>query len=281
MITMKIPLWLRAFFDFILRRSHRRTVTPPPLPTPLLLSPPPPPPIEEPETEPEPVKISAPPSPIEEPEPEPEPVRISANRNERRRLERLRRKHDKFVQPKGPLPKPVTRTDKIKPKPRRSTVVVADEDDGKDEEILCADKHHEDRNGEDVLYKEAEFYGEFNFRDTILQQLERYFVYLARMKKHSPQSYALYRQIGATILPYVRTGADERGRDDDGDDEEQKSLPLWFHNTRPAFGCYAYGADPETEKYESAEHREGQGHNGCRSSCTTPSSAIRRRKSSR
>jgi hypothetical protein len=196
------------------------------------------------------------------PEPQPEPAQIeetpleavrfvSPNRAERRRLERRRRKHDKFVTPQGPQPAPKPSsppTPRPKPLPR---VEIITEDDGKDAELFLADKHHEDT--QDVLYREAELYGEFNFRDTILQQLDRYFVYLKRMQKKDPQSYGFYKQVGATILPYVNTMAyDRKGTSLDDDKPKHKLIPLapWFHKRRPAFGCFVYGADPETEKWE-------------------------------
>lgn len=208
---------------------------------------------------PKPQRIS-PPSPPKEPTPvklaEPAPVvtEISSNRRERRALERARRKYDKFVKPQGvAIEKPKRETQQVKPRQKRVEVIVADEavDDA---EITIADSHHENRD-DVVLYKEAELYGEFNFRDTILQQLERYFVYIERMKKADPDAYGFYREVGATILPYLASGSWKRG--DKEDDEKSKKhvtpLPGYFHKTRPSFGCFVYGADPETERYE----REG------------------------
>lgn len=199
------------------------------------------------------IVVSPPPLPEQQQRPR-QIVEMSANRKERRRLERLRRKHDKFITPKGPTPIAVSRPKKdvTAVKPERVEVIV----DDKDNNDLIIDEHHADRGGEDVLYEQAELYGEFNFRDTILEQLECYFVYLHRMKKKDHDSYHFYKQVGATVLPYIATGSYNRQREEDKleqekHNEEQLTLPSWFNQQRPSFGCYVYGADPETEKYET------------------------------
>lgn len=163
---------------------------------------------------------------------------------ELRRLERRRLKHDKFVTPKGELPPPVTR-DPPPPKPKVEHPVA----EPRYPKMHVVGKHHED--SQEVLYDESEFFGMFNFRDTILQQLERYFVYLARMKKYDRDSYGFYRQYGATLMPYINVGAHDReGTSKEGPDDWKPFLAEWFHRHRPSFGCFAYGTDPETEKYE-------------------------------
>jgi hypothetical protein len=181
------------------------------------------------------------------------PLSRAQRRRDLRELEKRRRKHDKFVTPQN-KPEPVEPLPRPQPQPRPSPppgeVVEIN-----DAEVFFHDRHHEDT--EDVLYKETEIYGEFNFRDTILQQLERYFVYLVRMRKKDPDAYALYRQVGAVILPYVVTGAHARGVKEDDKDEYQGHLSDWFHRTRPAFGCFVYGIDPESEKYEMTAKRKG------------------------
>ena len=218
-----IPRWFRNFVTKLFRRKPV-VAPPPPPPPPLEVAPPPPPPS---------FQLPA------------------ANRSQRRKLERLRRRHDKFVTPQGPQPVKQTRqpTQHIKPQPQPQPSAPEPVDDN---DYTIADEHHEDRTGPRVLYEESEIYGEFNFRDTILQQLERYFVYLERMKKYDWSSYALYRQIGATVVPYVACGSHDRKKDKEDFDPKEPvpALPEWFHKTRPAFGCYVYGADPETEKYE-------------------------------
>jgi len=175
-------------------------------------------------------------------------------------MERRRRRHDKFVKPNGELP--------VKPKrdPRPAQEVKPEsmarpDDTTPDEPCIeeglgyVAEPHHEDREAGDVMFKYEEALGEFNFRDTILDQLDRYFFYLKRMKKNAPDTYGFYKEIGATILPYLATGAFHRQREDRDTDRTAPlpPLPSWFHETRPTFGCYVYGADPETEKFEQGQ----------------------------
>jgi hypothetical protein len=169
----------------------------------------------------------------------------------------MRRKYDKFVHPQGELPQPHQRpeTQEIEPRLPRVDIIMEEESES-DQEILIADSHHEGPKDELVLYKQTELYGEFNFRDTILQQLERYFVYVKRMKKHSPDDYEFYRQVGAHVLPYSATGADRRQSKEDKKDTRPIVLSAWFHQHRPSFGCFVYGADLETEKYELAETKK-------------------------
>ncbi len=200
----------------------------------------------EPEPAPQPI-MAAEPEPIA---PEPIVSEISSNRHERRKLERARRKYDKFVTPVGKPPKkPKPETQEIKPERRKRIEIITPAEAVHDNELLIADSHHENR-ADVVAYKEAELYGEFNFRDTILQQLERYFVYLDRMKKHDPDAYGYYCQMGATILPYLATNAQNRGAKDPNKQRRVTPLADWFNKTRPSFGCFVYGADPETERYE-------------------------------
>lgn len=194
-----------------------------------------------------PVKTAAVPPPLPLVAPAADIVEVSKNRHERRALERARRKYDKFVTPQGPVVEKPKRA--TQPKPRRKKIEVVVPDAVDDAELLIVDSHHENR-ADRVLYKEQETYGEFNFRDTILQQLECYFTYIERMRKNDPDAYGYYREVGATILPYVATGSWDR--EDHTHENFKKTTPLadWFNKTRPAFGCYVYGADPETERYE-------------------------------
>jgi len=131
------------------------------------------------------------------------------NRAERRRYEHARKRHDKFVEAGGPIPikkPPREKRDKKQDVLPPLPAVAADFTSGN---FDIVDRHH-DEGQEKVLYEESEFYGEFNFRDTILDQLERYFVYLHRMKKHDPDAYGFYKQVGATIIPYLAVGYRDR-----------------------------------------------------------------------
>jgi hypothetical protein len=181
------------------------------------------------------------------------PIVTYTEPTEIRKYERERRKHDKFVTPQGELPmqeaKPHPVTQEIKPK----LTPAVDEEARVLPNAAGADfidEHHED--GGLVLYRHDEVIGEFNFRDTILEQLDLYFRYLKRMKRHDPDAYGLYRKVGATLLPYLATGAWKRDRCRPEQPMPHPPLPSWFNLTRPGFGCFAYGTDPETEKFEKA-----------------------------
>lgn len=235
-----IMTWLRRLWHY------RRQPTLPPITEP--------PPELAPITEPPPV-MAAPPEPIV--------TEISSNRHERRQLERARRKYDKFVTPAGVIPsKPKPKTQEVSAPRRKHVEIITPAETVNDAEIFIVDDHHENRN-DLVAYKESEIYGEFNFRDTILQQLECYFVYLERMKKKEPDSYGYYREVGATLMPYMANGSWRRDAPEDEREEARTCVtPLadWFNKTRPSFCCYAFGADPETEKYEKEKKAKQAGY---------------------
>ena len=198
-------------------------------------------------------------------EPEPKPSapetqpEIKLPRRDRRRLialERARRKHDVFVTPKGPEPlkrerkqPPINKNPKPEPEPELS--------DG-DTEYHIADKLHYD---ELVLVKESEMYGEFNFRDTILDQLDRYWTYLERMKKHDADAYGFYKELGSILVPHAasRTYKNELTHKWTAEEIEQckkfNVLPPWFRKNRPSFGCVAYGTHSIAEQIESENRK--------------------------
>jgi len=234
-------------------------------PQPAILPPPLPPAVARPAPLPPPELHEPVPAPLHRTSPGP-----SANRAERRRLERLRRRHDKFVTPKGPKPAKIER-EAVEPKPKPDPVPppevpeVPEVPEGPREasgNFYMADKHHEDREGKNVLYVETEIHGIFSFRDTILQQLELYFVYLERMRRRDSDAYALYRQVGAIVVPYLANNAHYRNlpERDEKPLGPQKPLTAWFKQTRPGFGCFVYGVDPETEKFEAkpAPQKDGE-----------------------
>jgi hypothetical protein len=80
--------------------------------------------------------------------------------------------------------------------------------------------------------------GVYYLKESILDQLDRYFHYLARMKRSDRQSYDLYKRVGAHIVP---------GRfrfHNDG------AVSKWWVQNMPAFGAVAWGTNPEIEAYE-------------------------------
>jgi len=181
---------------------------------------------------------------------------------ELRRLERARIKRDKLVTPKNLellelIKRSEAKTSTQPPQPEQEEEI---EPDCKTNEHLIADELVVGDGQGDVLFKESEFSGEFNFRDSILDQLDRYWVYLERMKKHDADSYELYKQVGATLVPYATTGINHDLHDYEGmsrmtaeEIKEYKAeiqIPPWFRTHRPAFGCIAVGTDPLHEQHE-------------------------------
>lgn len=234
----RLRLLYETFKRVILRK--RSSAVPPPVQS----EPPEPkpePPKSEPKPEPEP--LSAPPEPEAEPKPttaQSPPVRRPTAKQRISRYERARLKLDRFVEPKGPTPKKLTRTTT----PRKPKPVIANEPDVPSAELKIVE--------DGLLFKESEMYGDYNFRDTILDQLDRYWVYLARMKKNDPDSYAMYSKLGAVIVPQVKFGFHRSAKvEDDVKHKVQKAeLSAWWKVNRPSFGCVAYGIDKVTEAEE-------------------------------
>jgi hypothetical protein len=185
--------------------------------------------------------------------PQPSRHQRRAKDSQRRKFERARMKFDKFVEPKGEIPTKQPRAPQTEPTtpsaPRCKDVTITD--DGNE---LIIGGHHFDHNT-DVAYYGDEMYGEFNFRDTILDQLERYFVYLDRMQKRDPGAYGFYRNVGAILMPYLATPDVwlKEWHPQHKHGTKMDKLSAWFLQTRPTFGCIAYGTSPEAEKKE----REG------------------------
>lgn len=173
-------------------------------------------------------------------------------------MERARRRYDKFIKrPKAPKthrearprsePQPEPQPEPEPPRPPPPLL---------NSEILIGE---ETATKEVVRIAESEMYGEFNFRDTILDQLDRFFVYLKRMRKRDPDSYAFYKKIGVTLLPLAATnmtGLQFRGEINEDDDARLEPMPKlseaapWFNEHRPAFGCFAYGINKHIEARE-------------------------------
>ena len=91
---------------------------------------------------------------------------------------------------------------------------------------------------------DPEQWGQYYFRDTILDQLDTYWIYLKRMRRGDRDSYNLLRQTGIQLMPHAATRSFDKWRD--GSPE----LSPWWHNNRPSFGAIAYGFDDVTEEAE-------------------------------
>jgi hypothetical protein len=84
-----------------------------------------------------------------------------------------------------------------------------------------------------------EKWGQYYFRDAILDQLDRYFIYLKRMKYHDRDAYELHRRLGIHIMPQSAVQAFDDWRDEGSMDD----LDTWFIEHRPGFGAVSYGLD--------------------------------------
>lgn len=188
-------------------------------------------------------------------------ARKKIDNQQRRHFEKQRMKFDKWVTPQGTPPTPGHRAPSTAPE--NETDEAADEPEiGSgvwDDDRCIVDVHYSDRKT-DVLYEPEEFLGHFNFRDSILDQIERTFFYVDRMAKHDVDSYKFYQHVGATLVPYVSV-PDIREPDFDGPyDKERAELTPWFKTTRPTFGCIAYGSYPEAERIEKDELQKTRLH---------------------
>lgn len=148
-------------------------------------------------------------------------------------------------------PEPAQAIDKseLQPEPEPEPKSVVEEAN-----FYMIDKLHYDEN---VLVEETELYGEFNFRDTILDQLDRYWFYLDRMRKHDADAYGFYKQVGAVMVPHVVLRSWEDNEHEKATPEEIQKykdkifLPPSFKQNRPSFGCIAYGTNSVVEQREA------------------------------
>jgi hypothetical protein len=226
-------------------------------------------PLSEPRAESEPSMASEPaivsePYPLSEPEIASEPSSSSEpksesdqpkyNRSQRRSMERARRRRDKWVTPQGPSPTPIPRTLRNTP-PREKKADASPTKEELEQAQMLYDESSE------LVWAESEFWGEFNFRDSILDQLDRYWVYLERMKWKDPDAYGFYKEVGAVIVPHTTINLTRSKEDDEAGihkftEEEMEELrkgivlPPWFKNHRPGFGCVVYGANSVVEREE-------------------------------
>lgn len=202
---------------------------------------------------PSPIEHTPPPEPPTPPPP-PDIEPVAPNRHMRRTWDRARRKQDKFVTPKGPKPTPIPRVGHNRPPAKPIAPAIADENF----DII--------QGNDGMLYAESELYGVYNFRDTILDQLDRYWVYLRRMRLKDPQAYGLYKQIGATVVPLMswimQDGINAGPETEEEKREQLQPLSPWWRQNRPAFGCVCYGMSSIIEREEMLEptvpHKKGQ-----------------------
>jgi hypothetical protein len=181
---------------------------------------------------------------------------------ERRKFERARMKHDEWVKPGGS--KPIKHEQPAAAKLDHAAPIAKEQKQEQEpydpNQKLIVDEWLAGTGGEKVLFEESEFYGTFNFRDTILRQLDRYWVYIERMKRNDPDAYGFYRKFGATVVPYCATHTNFKQKSIKKLSAEQLEkykldiyLTPWFKQQWPTFGCTCHGINPIDEERERAD----------------------------
>jgi hypothetical protein len=95
--------------------------------------------------------------------------------------------------------------------------------------------------------EDREQWGQYYFRDQILDQLDNYFAYLKRMRREDKDAYELHSKLGIQIMPQSAVNAFDKWRND----AEEAELSAWWLATRPGFGAVSYGIDRRSLHYES------------------------------
>jgi hypothetical protein len=96
--------------------------------------------------------------------------------------------------------------------------------------------------------EDEEKYGQYYFRDQILDQLDQYFVYLKRLKARARNEYDLHHQLGIHVVP----GRTLQTFDDWRFEGTMDELDAWWKENRPAFGAIAYGMDYDSLNQQRA-----------------------------
>jgi hypothetical protein len=91
-----------------------------------------------------------------------------------------------------------------------------------------------------------EQWGQYYFRDAILDQLDTYFVYLRRMRRADKDAYELHRQLGIHLMPQSAVGSFDQWRTK----EQTEDLSAWWKSHRPGFGAVSYGLDKSSVEFE-------------------------------
>ena len=203
-------LWIVVWFRRVFFISVPVDVTPAPAPEP-------PAPIVDEVGVPPP--LSPPPSPYEPPKPEPTPIFVA-------------RPAKSGMKPKGD-------------KPRRH-----DSEPKTDTETVRTSGHSSKPKTPrpELRTEDPEQWGQYYFRDAILDQLDTYFTYLKRMKVHDRDAYDMHSRLGIQIMPQSAVQSFDNWRQDKGDDE----LSAWWKTNRPGFGAVSYGIDAASLDEENA-----------------------------
>ena len=94
-----------------------------------------------------------------------------------------------------------------------------------------------------------EQWGQYYFRNAILDQNDTYFMYLNRAMKRADRDTYLISTLkpGIQIMPQCATQSFDYWRHDKGEEE----LSAWWKSNRPGFGAVSYGIDPASLEEET------------------------------
>jgi hypothetical protein len=95
--------------------------------------------------------------------------------------------------------------------------------------------------------EDPEQWGQYYFRDAILDQLDTYFTYLRRMKVNARHAYDLHSRLGIHVLPQSAVQSFDNWRH--AQDEDEPSA--WWKSHRPSFGAVSYGIDADSLQEDS------------------------------
>jgi hypothetical protein len=87
--------------------------------------------------------------------------------------------------------------------------------------------------------EDQERWGQYYFRDQILDQLDQYFIYLKRLRIHANDAYELHKKLGIHIIPSDTLAAFDAERFEGTLDD----LDAWWKEHRPGFGAVSYSID--------------------------------------
>lgn len=94
--------------------------------------------------------------------------------------------------------------------------------------------------------EDPEQWGQYYFRDAILDQLDTYFTYLKRMRHRDRDAYEMHRKLGIHIMPRSAVQSFDNWRH--GGEGE---LSAWWKTHRPGFGAVSYGIDRDSLEEET------------------------------
>jgi hypothetical protein len=152
-------------------------------------------------------------------------------------VEWMRRFFSKWIMPQITLPIEPTEDESISieaPTPEPPLIL----DDGASDLVTEPDQFPVKMPRKRIPIKTIYEYGEFSFKESVLDQLPLYMKYIKRMRSGDPEAYKLYSKIGANLTPpffHWNSG----------------KLSPWWIETMPTFGAIAF-LQPKFDSEDSA-----------------------------